>query len=379
MPMEERLEFRMPFQKLLLGLIFTIVPISFVGVYAIAHIHKSLETTIGGHFKVIADSSANATHQFITERLRQIGDMTVESSIVDAVMASNRLWQGMSDAAAASKIENIDKTWNTPAAEAAVKAMLSSRASRVLRRYHELDPRILRITVTDAKGVVVAASHKTLDYYQADEEYWQNIYAQGRGAVSLTDILYDSATKSNYIGIGLPIMEEGTNRFIGTLDALIDVSTLSPVINRVQMGPTGRTMLVKEDGTVIWAPGVDLAMKLKSNELAAVQEALTTVQGREKGYVVAEVPGAGPTLIGFADTGLKRDYGNLPWLVLVCQSTREAFASGRGVERLIGFMSVLGLMMVTFVAVYFSLHRKRDFDEIGELREQGKPQAAGLS
>jgi hypothetical protein len=40
--------------------------------------------------------------------------------------------------------------------------------------------------VTDARGGTVAATHKTLDYYQADEEFWQNIYASGRGAVSIT-------------------------------------------------------------------------------------------------------------------------------------------------------------------------------------------------
>ncbi|HZT30628.1 MAG TPA: cache domain-containing protein [Bryobacteraceae bacterium] len=375
MPMEERLEFRVSFQKLLLGLMFTIVPVSLAGLYAITHTYRSLEATIGGHFKVIAESTAAATHQFITERILDVGEMTVEPAIVDAVVASNRSWEGMPDAAVAAKIEKIDKAWNTPAADPIVRAMLSSRASRLLRRYHDLDSRILRITVTDAKGVAVAASHKTLDYYQADEEYWQNIYAQGRGAVSLTDILYDEATKSNYIGIGLPIMEEGTNRFIGTLDALVDVTTVFPVINRLQLGPTARTLLVKEDGTVISAPQVDLAMKLKSGEYAAVQEALGTVHGRERGYIVAELPNVGQTLIGFADTGLKRDFRNLAWLVLVCQSTREAFAPVRVVERLIGFTSVLGLAMVTFAAAYFSLHRKRTFTEIDELRA-GTPSQA---
>jgi membrane protease subunit (stomatin/prohibitin family) len=43
-------------------------------------------------------------------------------------------------------------------------------------------------TVTDQKGAVVAATHKTLDYFQADEDFWQAAYAQGRGAINLTDI-----------------------------------------------------------------------------------------------------------------------------------------------------------------------------------------------
>src|SRR6266498_4542317 len=125
----------------------------------------------------------------------------------------------------------------------------------------------------------------TRDYFQADEEYWQDIYAQGRGAVSLTDILYDEATKTNYIGIGVPIVEEDSNRFIGTLDALVDVSSIFPVINRTQIGQTGRMILVKEDGTVISAPQANLAMKLKSAEYFAVKAALSTLQGRQIGYV----------------------------------------------------------------------------------------------
>src|SRR5579885_1159889 len=81
MPMEERLEFRVSFQKLLLGLMFTIVPVSLAGLYAITHTYRSLEATIGGHFKVIAESTAAATHQFITERILDVGEMTVEPAI----------------------------------------------------------------------------------------------------------------------------------------------------------------------------------------------------------------------------------------------------------------------------------------------------------
>jgi len=38
--------------------------------------------------------------------------------------------------------------------------------------------------------------------------------------VNLTDLLYDDLTKSHYIGVGVPILEEGTNRFLGAVDAL---------------------------------------------------------------------------------------------------------------------------------------------------------------
>jgi hypothetical protein len=130
-------------------------------------------------------------------------------------------------------------------------------------------------------------------------------------------------------------------------------------------------MLVKEDGTVISAPHASLAMNLKSEEYAAVQEALRTSRGREIGYVVANIRGSGQNLIGFSDTGLKRSFPKLGWIVLVCQNTSEAFAPIRTVERLLAFISVLGLVMVTIVAAWFALHRKQPMTEIGDLRTGG--------
>jgi hypothetical protein len=377
MPLEEKLEVRFSPPKLLIGLLLTVVPISVLGLYSISQSRKSMERTIGYYFKTMAESTAAATSHFIRDRVVDVGGIAAQPAIIDAVVASNRSYQGMTDAAIAAKIEKIDKAWNTPAAESIVKEMLATPASHLLRRDHDLDPRILRITVTDAKGANVAMSHKTLDYYQADEEYWQNIYAQGRGAISVTDILYDEATKSNYLGIGVPVFEEGSSQFIGTLDALVDVSSVFPIVNQVQIGPTGRTILVKDDGTVISAPHANLAMKLKADEYAAVEEALKTSQGREVGYLVADIRRSGQNLIGFADTGLKRDYGKLGWIILVSQNTSEAFAPIRTVERLITFMSLLGLVMVTMVAAWFALHRKQPLTEIGHLPTERGSGAAG--
>jgi hypothetical protein len=299
--------------------------------------------------------------------------IAAEPLIVDAVTALNRSYSGMSDDAIAARIERIDANWNTPAGDPMVKEMLATRASSMLLRRHDLDPRLLRITVTDARGATAAASHKTLDYYQADEEYWQNIYAEGRGAVSVTDVLYDKATGANYIGIGVPVVEEGSSRLIGTADALVDISSLFPIVNRAQMGPNSRTMLLKDDGTIIVATHASLAMNVKSDEYESLREALGTNPSQESGYLVADVRAQGKSVIGFADTGLKRDYGKLGWTVLVSQNSGDAFASVRVIQRLLAFMSLIGIATVTILAAWFALHRKRPFAEIGELRPPPAP------
>ena len=184
--------------------------------------------------------------------------------------------------------------------------------------------------------------------------------------MSITDILYDDVTQASYIGIGMPIFEEGTNRFIGTLDALVDVSNVFPAARQVQVGPTGREMLVKDDGTVIAAPGVSTVAKMKSDEYATIRDALGTVAGRQTGYMVATLS-TGRQVIGFADSGLKDDYPKLGWVVISAQDAREAFASVRAADRMLALMSLLGLVGVVLFGVYVYLHRRPAYEHLAEV------------
>jgi len=369
----ERYELRIPLKRLLIGMLVTIVPISIAGLWSISQGEKSLERTIGSHFRTIAEGTAVEISQFIHDRVIDVVVMAYDPMVIDAVVSANRSYAGMSDAAIGGRIQNIEKIWNTPAADSYVKEVLSSRASQTLRRHRERDPRFLRVTVTDGKGATVAATHKTIDYFQADEDFWQAVYAGGRGAINLTDILYDEVTKAHYIGIGVPVVEDQSNRFIGSVDALVDVSTLFPFVNRVQIGPTARAALVKGDGTIIGAPNITYSMKIDSDPFTAVKDALQTLEGRQTGYLVASVSGGARKLIGFADTGLRDDYQNLDWVVLVSQDTQEAFRPIRAIGRLLAFMALMGLAMVMFLGVYFSLHRKVEMADIEEEIHRPEP------
>jgi hypothetical protein len=372
----EKFEFHVPYSKLLIGLFVTVIPICIVALYSYTTSQRSLERTIGNQFKTIADSTAMEISQFIHDRVMDVGMMALDPAVVDAITASNRTYLGQPDSAITARMKKLEESWNTPASASAVQAVLAQRASRVLRRQRELDQRFLRVLVTDERGAVVAATHKPVNFYQAEQDYWQAIYAQGRGAVNVTDVLYDEVTKSNYIGVGAPVLEEGSNRFIGVVDALVDLSSLFPIVNRIQVARGAQTLLVKDDGTVITAPQVSLSMGLKSDEFAAIRDALGSLRGRQTGYLISALRGGGRDLIGFADTGLKQDYQNLGWVVLVTQDERDALAPVSASLRLIALLAVIGLAGVTLVAVYFSLHCTRELTDIEEVVEPPRPKAA---
>src|SRR6266567_3756012 len=327
MPAGQGFELRISLQRLLTGLVLIIVPLSIVGLYITSQSDTNLERAVGTHFKTVAEAAAAEAAQFMTDRVIDVGIMAVEPAVVEAVTAANRSSQNVKD------VEKIEKTWNAPESDALVKQILSSPASRLLKRHSELDPKFLRITVTDAKGAAVAATHKPGNYFQGNSQQWQAVYAQGKGAVNITDVQYDDATKANYVVIGAPILEEGSSGFLGAVNALVDVSSLFLRLNRDQLGPTVATLVVKDDGTIISAANVSLSMKLKSEEYAAVHDALGTLAGRQTGYLLTNLSSGQRKLVGFADTGLRQDYTNLGWILVVSQDAREAEGPVRAIGR----------------------------------------------
>jgi len=359
----ERFEIRIPAFRLLIAMMVIIIPICFVGLLAITRADTTLEQTAGTDFKTLAQIKAAQVANFIHERVAEVRNLSIGLAVANAVVAGNQKYQGRSDAEILAAAANTTKIWNTPAADPLVTEILSTPASRSLRKHQQYDPSFLRITVTDIRGAVVAATHKPVVYSQADDEHWRNIYADGRGTVNVTDVLYDDVTKSNYVGIGMPILEEGSSRLIGTIDVLMEVSAIFPLLQDVQLGRTGRLMLVQDDGTVVAAPGVSTAAKMKAEEYAAIRDALGTVSGRQTGYIVATFHDS-RQLIGFADTGLKDDYPKLGWVVLAAEDTREALASVRTVDRVLALMSVLGLLGVVLFCVYVFLHRQQSYEDL---------------
>lgn len=369
---------RIPSTKLFIGLLVALVPFCIIGLYTIQKAETAMEATIGTHFRTLAGMAASEVESFINDRVVSAGALAANAVIVEAVQAANREQEGVGEETLRSRILAREKDWNSPASDAFVRQMLGSPASRLLGRFREVDRRFLRITLTDSHGSVIAATHKTLDYFQGDEDFWISIFANGRGAVHITDVLYDDVTKSNYIGLGVPVMDPSTNAFIGALDALIEVSTIFPILRRLEQGPTMRALLVKSDGTIITGPGMDLSAKLTAEEFLAVNDFLATEAGRTKGYAVAPLRSGTVSLIAFAAPELRSSYPNLDWTVLLAQDARQAFAATRGVQRLILFSVGVGLLLITFFGLYLSLYRRSEYVDIVQpaspVRRESEPQ-----
>jgi Cache domain len=365
----EGFDVRISLQRLLVGLILTIVPLSILGLYITARSDRLLQLAVGNHLKIIAESKAGQTGQFVNDLVVVMGALASAPSVREETAAADAAYRGASGSAIDSRTQSIQEHWDGWQSAPVVEKILSTRAARLLRAYRETDPRFLRITVTDATGAVVAATHKPARYFYGNDEQWQAVFAGGKGAIQLGDVKYDSATKTNYISVAMPVLEEGSSRVLGAAQALVDISPIATILNRGLVEGGTHASLVKQDGTIIFGPDVSLPMNLKAREYPAVNEAIGSVAGRATGYVVADVGGGVHNLAAFADTELKRDYQSLGWIVLVSQDEREASAPNRAVGWFAVLMAILGLLMTVIFGVYFQLHRRQRMTDLAALQE----------
>jgi hypothetical protein len=142
----DNFELRISFQKLLIGLTLSIIPLSVAGLYVTTQSDRSVQQTVGTHFRAIAQAKGDQVSQFLNERVVACTELTAAQTVRDAITASNSANRGLSEGAIQEKVRKIVSVWSSPAADA-VRGVLASKASQFLRRQRELDARFLRIIV----------------------------------------------------------------------------------------------------------------------------------------------------------------------------------------------------------------------------------------
>ncbi|HXX01262.1 MAG TPA: cache domain-containing protein [Candidatus Acidoferrales bacterium] len=375
MPLES-LEFHTSLQKLLIALILIFVPLTVFGFYVALQGDNQIRQASGENFRSLTSTVAESTSEYVAARVREVSVVANTAGPVDAVTASNRQYEHLSDEAVRAKIGAIEQAWVTSQTDGVSEKMLTSDLARYLRRMRELSPTLLKITIADVTGATVAATDRPAHYFQTDREFWQSLYSQGHGAIHVSDLRYDDETHLYYVSIAYPILQEGTGRFIGAVTAMADVSPLFAQLNRRQIGRTGRLFLVRDDGFVVEAPGVTPALKIKSEEYAAIHDALGSLRGRSAGYIFTTLPNHETYLIGFADTGLNEAYPNLPWIVVASQESREVTGPVRSTIAFALLVMILALLMLSLLAAYVFLHRRQQLEDIETPEDRPRPMAA---
>ena len=170
MPLDS-LELRTSLQRVLIGLILILVPLTVFGFYVALQGDSQIRQTAGENIRSVTRTSAELTSQFIAGRLRDVSLIANNPSVIQAVVAANRPYERLSEDAILTRIEALEEKWNNSEGDALAKNILASDLARQLRGLRNLNPMLLKITVADSSGATVVATDKPVHYFQTDRGF----------------------------------------------------------------------------------------------------------------------------------------------------------------------------------------------------------------
>jgi hypothetical protein len=168
------------------------------------------------------DYSAPLT-ELANGKLREIAQNPV---LVSAIMAQNEQTAAYDQA----KIDALDKQWRAEvdaAAKPLIDATLATDASKYLSSVQADSAGLFtEIFATDNKGLNVAQSTVTSDYWQGDEDKFSKSFGMGADAVFLGDVEQDESTQTYQSQVSITITDPATGAPIGSITAGVDLSAL---------------------------------------------------------------------------------------------------------------------------------------------------------
>ncbi|PIL14860.1 hypothetical protein P775_26520 [Puniceibacterium antarcticum] len=137
--------------------------------------------------------------------------------LIDAVNAHNAVSAGYD----ATKVLQVDAQWmaeiggsDTPL----INAVIESAASNFLRMHvGESGGAIYEIFVMDAKGLNVAASGLTSDYWQGDEAKFQKTYGVGADAFNYGEVEFDESSQQYQAQVSFSLTDPTSGELIGAV------------------------------------------------------------------------------------------------------------------------------------------------------------------
>lgn len=170
-----------------------------------------------------ANDFAPAMQSYLDGEIRA---WAMSAQLVEAINAQNAITSGYDQ----SMIDQLDTQWRAEVGTSAtptITPVLNGSAADFLReRVAASEGRITEVFIMDARGLNVAASAVTSDYWQGDEAKFSETYGRGADAIHFGDIEFDDSTETYQGQISITIVDPSTGQAIGAMTVGVDAEAL---------------------------------------------------------------------------------------------------------------------------------------------------------
>ncbi|MDO8523225.1 MAG: hypothetical protein Q7S12_03025, partial [bacterium] len=158
--------------------------------------------------------------------------MTVEALAKDPIILKEvALINEKNKNLTSAEITALDNKWRaSKGIDDFIKPFLTNKTAVQLFAFQEKNPGFPEIFVTDKYGLNVGQTDKTSDYYQADEDWWVNAYANGIGKSYHGAIEFDDSAQSEAISIYVPIKDPSSSAVVGVIKAVLSIAAIKSAL-----------------------------------------------------------------------------------------------------------------------------------------------------
>ena len=171
----------------------------------------------------MADEYSSAMQSYLNA---EISAWMNDPVIVQAIKAQNERTADFGQA----DIDRLDQTWRSEVGSGSseiITEVLENTAAAFLRdQLNEAGGVISEIFVMDARGLNVAASDVTSDYWQGDEAKFQETFPVGADAVHLGEVEFDESSQTYHGQSSVAFIDPETNQPIGAMTVGVNAEAL---------------------------------------------------------------------------------------------------------------------------------------------------------
>jgi PAS domain S-box-containing protein len=233
----------------------SVLSVSLVSTTAYLTIRSDLESLAGNSLKAYVEIQAQTIGNEISKQLDLMEGFVLGETIEGAANASNARYT-RSRVAIATRLEQQDLAWKAALdTDPLVQEVLNNRVAGELYKLQKGFPTHTNILLTDKYGATIAATTRPATYSQSAEEWWQEAYNQGKGALYLGQPMYDPTTHTLRIIIAVPVHAHLRPEVIGIIRTTYLVDNIFEVLAPSHMETTNGYVLLLPDGKLLDAQG----------------------------------------------------------------------------------------------------------------------------
>lgn len=328
------------------GILVTLVPILFIGIFSVSKATRSLDTLAREQTVNIAKDLADMTQLVLLEELKLAKQISMTGTTITA-----------SKRAAESGIDH-----GLPEIQA-LNDMLAKMIKEMGNDYEI-------ILLTDSKGNVFADSSqgRSKAISISERSYFQ---MAKQGKANISNPVKSKLTDEPVAPVCAPIFSDD-GHFLGAVVTVLKMETLSKKITSVTVGKTGYPFMVDENGLVIAHPNETHVLSTnlaKLKDMTMIMEKMMAHQTGVDSYIFEGIH----KIAGYAPVKLTG------WSIGVTQPSEEFLSSANAIRNVILIVAFICLTITMLVILVFTRSISKPIQLVIEGLNMGAQQVAAAS